>query len=601
LRRLKKPSLHHNYVVVGVGSRLGKSSWLVSSFPHDLLKPFDWRRHDDTRILPKDVQLLLGKYIVKSFNTATKKVEDCTLKKVIEEHHSMKSRGLAQPWSLGDKLSSAIARLRCEYDYWLGVEGAEPFLVKVYGEVERWGAEKVKRLKEDILTILREYAAGEASRQPEGLAKINELLSRFPSDSRFPFVSLKTHHWMTDVLRRSRCLNEILAKGEDVDEVKMYLVRISVAEPEFHRLKELRGFIQRLREAYGRLEKALFGKETLMIGDDAYLVTACEDEVNEIIAKLSKVGYGFNVDVFEWLLKRRTLSRGERVYVVEKEVFKPLTVGGFEEFGFKVEGYKAWAYLLEGGYRYLLWASIRPRGGIEEAAKEFLNWAEGFLAGFMRKPCEDVIRQDISLSPELLISIADGFNDFISECESSFNGYVIARSFSRTLFIRGLTDPSDAVGIYCRLIGLKRKLHIPAYVTFVVCGPKYPFWRVLELFRGLEDRGGGLVFELGEKLVKLDDRHAELVNRVRVFLRGERKQQLYRIVNAACRDNKEVLKVKIRGLAEQDKISQECAEKLCWLVDEVARMHRDEEERREVTCEMFKILRMFTGGKGSRV
>jgi hypothetical protein len=571
----------------------------VSSFPHDLLKPFDWGKHMDTKILPEDVRLLLGKYVVKSFNPATRCVEDCTLKKVIEGHHSME-RGLAQPWSLGDKLSSAIARLRCEYDYWLRVEGAEPFLVKVYGDVERWGAERVRRLKEGILTILREYA-GDASRQSEGLAKVNELLSRFPSDSRFPFVSLKTHHWMTDVLRRSRCLNEVLARGGDVDEVKMYLVRISVAEPEFHRLRELRSFVQRRREAYARLERALSGKEGFMIGDDLYLVTACRDEVDEVIGKVSEVGYGFDVDVFEWLLKRRTLSGVGRVYVVEKEVFKPLTLGGFEELGSKAGGYKAWAYLLEGRYRYLLWASIRPRGGMEEAAKEFLSWAEGFLEGFRRKPCEEVIRQDVSLSPELLISIAEGFDDFISDCGACFNGYVIARSFGRTLFIRSLTDPSDAVGIFCRLMGLKRRLHIPAYVTFVVCGPKYPFWRVLELFRGLEDRGGGLVFELGEKLVKLDDRHAELVNRVRVFLRGERKQQLYRIVNAACRDSKEVLKVKIRGLAEQDKLSQECAEKLCWLVDEVARMHSDEEERREVTCEMFKILRMFSGGKGSRV
>jgi len=579
--------------------RLGLSIFSVSSFPHDLLKPFDWRRHTDTKVLRDDARQLLTRYLVKSFNTATRRVEDCSLKKVIEEHHRM-ARGLAQPWCLGDRLSSAIARLRCEYDYWHDVEGAEPFLVKVYGDVERWGAERVERLKKEVLTILKEYA-DDADKQRRGLARINDFLSRFPSDSRFPFVSLKTHHWMTDVLRRSSCLNELLAEGKYVDEVKMYLIRISVAEPEFHRLREVRSFIQQRKYAYSRLERALSGKEMLMVGDDMYLVTACEDEVKEIIARVSEIGYGFNVDVFEWWLKSRTLAGGERVYIVERESFKPISVKGFEDFGFRDEGYKAWAYLLEGRYKYLLWVSIRPKGGMEEAAREFLNWAEGFLEGFKRKPCEEVIRQDISLSPELLISIAEGFDEFISRCEDTVSGYVIARSFSRTLFIRSLNDPSEAVGIYCRLMGLKGKLHIQAYVTCVVCGPKYPFWRVLELFSGLEDRGGGLVFEVGEKLVKLGDEHAQLVNRVRGFLSGERKQQLYKIVSAACRDSKEMLKVKIRGLAEQNKISQECAEKLCWLVDEVSRMHPDEEERRKVTCEIFKILRMFTGGKGSRV
>jgi hypothetical protein len=238
---------------------------------------------------------------------------------------------------------------------------------------------------------------------------------------------------------------------------------------------------------------------------------------------------------------------------------------------------------------------------MEEAAEEFLNWAEHELEKFRRKPCEHPIRQKVSLSPELLISIADGFNEFLSDCiyhftrmQGSSKGYPIIRSFNRTMLVRSLTDPSDAVDVYLKLAGLRRKLHISASIACVVCGPKYPFWRVLDLFSGLEDKGGGLAFELGEKMVQLDDRHAELVNKVRGYLKGERKQQLYRLVNAACRDSRELLKVKIMGLAEQKKVSEECASKLCWLVDEISRLHPREEERREVTCEIFKILRMFT-------
>jgi len=578
--------------------------WKVASFPHDLLKPFCWGRHTDTKVLG-EAERLLTQYVVESFNTSTRKSEKCSLKKVIEGHHSMR-KGLAQVWCLGDKLSSAIARLRYEYDYWHDVDGAEPFFVKVYGDVERWDARRVEDLKRQILLTLEEYVG----RQEEGLAKVNELLSRFPSDSRFPFVSLKTHHWMTYVLHGKRCLHKLLANDQDVSKIALYMIRVSVAEPEFHRLRELRSFKRYLEEGYASLQSKLQGRGVIRIGDDLYLVTACDDEVEDVIGKVSESGHGFNVDVFKWMLKWTETAEGP-LYVVEDEIRRPLAVGGCEELDLKPESYKPWAYLLEGRYRHLLWASIRPKGDMEEAAEEFLNWAEHELEKFRRKPCKHPIRQKVSLSPELLISIADGFNEFLSDCiyhftrmQGSSKGYPIIRSFNRTMLVRSLADPSDAVDVYLKLAGLRRKLHISASIACVVCGPKYPFWRVLDLLGSLEDKGGGLAFELGEKMVQLDDRHAELLNRVRGYVRSERPLQIYRIARRACKDSKELLKLEIRAFAEQDKIDRGCAERLCWLIDEISRMHSNDEERREVTCRMFKILRMFArggeshGGKG---
>jgi hypothetical protein len=41
-----------------------KPSGALTGFPHDLLKPFDWRRHEDPRILPEGVRQVLSKYKV---------------------------------------------------------------------------------------------------------------------------------------------------------------------------------------------------------------------------------------------------------------------------------------------------------------------------------------------------------------------------------------------------------------------------------------------------------------------------------------------------------------------------------------------------------
>jgi len=104
-----------------------------------------------------------------------------------------------------------------------------------------------------------------------------------------------------------------------------------------------------------------------------------------------------------------------------------------------------------------------------------------------------------------------------------------------------------------------------------------------------------LIFVANGKMSKLTDRHVKLIRRVIPSLRRERKRQFYRIVNSACKDDKEVLKIKIEGLAHEKKLHPDTASKLCWLVDEIARENRnDEDKRKQITCEIFKILRMFT-------
>jgi hypothetical protein len=97
--------------------------------------------------------------------------------------------------------------------------------------------------------------------------------------------------------------------------------------------------------------------------------------------------------------------------------------------------------------------------------------------------------------------------------------------------------------------------------------------------------------------VRLDDRHAELINKVVEYVRDENPLAIRWISMKARNDSKEIFKLKIMSYAARDEITEECANKLCWLVDEISRMHPNEEERKNVTYEVFRLVRMFAKGE----
>jgi hypothetical protein len=187
---------------------------------------------------------------------------------------------------------------------------------------------------------------------------------------------------------------------------------------------------------------------------------------------------------------------------------------------------------------------------------------------------------------------------FLEDCAKAINPEnpkesIVVKSFSRTIFIRGINNPSEAFQIYGSISDLKAKLHIPSIFSVVTAKPKYPFWRVLELFRHDADC---LIFIVGEKMSELTDEHAKLIESVIRDIQEVNKTQLHKIVNSARRDSKEILKLKIRGLASERKLGKagdKIAFKLCGIVDEIARKSSNEEERKRKTYEVFKILRMF--------
>jgi hypothetical protein len=97
--------------------------------------------------------------------------------------------------------------------------------------------------------------------------------------------------------------------------------------------------------------------------------------------------------------------------------------------------------------------------------------------------------------------------------------------------------------------------------------------------------------------VRLDDRHAELIKKLEEYVRKENPLVIRWISMKTRNDSKEIFKLKIMSYAARNKISEECASKLCWLVDEISRLHPNEEERKNVTYEVFRLVRMFAKGK----
>jgi hypothetical protein len=582
---------------IDIKNNFGMSPKQPIGFPHDLLKPYKWKEHGKPDILSEKNRRVLSRYktAVKYFNGST---DWLTLEKVIKGHHTEKA--WIRPFAIADKLAAAVARLKVEYDYW-HEEQENPFLIKVYGE-KSWPPEERRKLCSEIFQILEQYAEDE-SKHAEALRKINELLTFFPSDSRFPFVGLKTHHQLTDVLRLNPAIIE-KCRDKEPKISELYLARISLAEPEFHRLKKMREFFELRRKFITFARSMLEDYHPMQVGDDVYVVLASPHQVNILKGSLLKAsleaGLGVDLEIFMWPLKREY-----GLFVVDGEQSELVSLGSHEEWEYRPESHTEWVRILEGDYEYVAWISIRPREdkvsrkiSMEKIAKEFLDWAEEELKrryDKIRRPVENPISQSISLSPELLLSIVEGYDEFVEDCARLVNpekpeGNIAIRSFSQTIMLKGLNEPSEGLKLYLNLARKKANLHMPAILTAIVSKPQYPFWRILELLKHEKDN---ITFVVGEKMVILEDNDIKLLREVIPLIRSTSRSQFHELINKSRRIGLEHLKMEIEGKGADGKIPRNASSKLCWLINRLSQKYRGDELADKI-YHSLKALEPFT-------
>jgi hypothetical protein len=575
----------------------------VDAVPHDLLKVVDWGRHASRKVVedffPERVR---EKYRIPHRNIEGK-IEFRSLERVISGHHS-RDAFWERLWSYADRLSTVAGRFRLEYDYWYW-SGADPFFVKVYGDVKEWGREARDSLAKAMRAVLEEYCDREGE-QHRAFEEINDLLKDYPSDSRFPYTSLKTHHWLTDALRRNETLWRRCFSRDPVFD-SLYIIRVSISETQFHRLKEVRGFIE-LRERILEIARSkLFDFFPLRIGGDLYLACLEESEKDKVVSMLAELGFGFDVTVFKWRIAREKRLVGpeeepeEHIYVIkEAQELPQVSVGAYEVHGeYAPESSAEYSRILEGEYEYVAWVSVEPKGDMMELAQSFLEWGERELKaryGSRRRELKEPVREPTALlSPEIALSIAEGYSDFLEDCAKAINPSkpeesVVVKSFDRTIFIRGLNDLSEGLNVYNGIAEAKAKLHIPSVFSVVVTKPKYPFWRILELFKTDVDC---IVFVVGEKMVKLTDDVVKLLRETASTLRDTSRSQFSDIIRASRRAGLEELKFIIEGKAADSKIPPQASKKLCWLIDELSKRYKGD-ELKSVLWRCFKSLEPYT-------
>jgi len=359
----------------------------VDAAPHDILKVVDWERHSSRRAVEKFFPpICRGKYKI-TYRDIIGKEESKSLEQIIKGHHSTKEF-CESLWSYADKLSTLAGRFRLECDYWCW-SNADPFYVRVYGDIKVWSQGDREELSKAIAAILEEYCDREGKRH-KAFEEINDLLSSYPADSRFPYTSLKTHHWLTEAIRRNEVFWKKVSSArcpvrkEPVFD-KLYIIRVSISEVQFHKLKEIRGFIELRRRILEIARSRISGFSPLQIGDDLYVVCLDGDELNGLIKILAETRFGFDVSIFEWSISRETRcvgfdDRPELIYVIKDAVERPqMSIGVHEDFDYIPESSAEYSRILEGDYEYVAWISIEPKGDMKYLSQRFLDWGENEL------------------------------------------------------------------------------------------------------------------------------------------------------------------------------------------------------------------------------
>lgn len=553
----------------------------TAAVPHDLLKPVKWSHHSRPDMVARELRShrlpeLLKKFLYLDWDHKTGEAIANSLEYAVRRHEEQRL------FATADRLASAIGRLRCKWNYW-GPDAGKVFIVKVYG---REG--NIKHLEvgegplKTILNILERCADGQ-----DAFQELNDFLSEYPADSRFPLVSLKAHHWLTDGFRRSKRLFELCYR-ENRNPERVGIIRCSILEQNLHRLKDLRAFRYYADAALQFIESGVFADRIpTRIGDEVY-VTYVEDEAEQLVSKLidrvRESGFLIRVILHQWSVER-VQADDRPLFRIKSLSEKPLFAGDPELPTLAPEKAGEWAKELEESNK-ILWANLRLSKKLEDAAKEFLDRAEKeTLSKVERIPVEKPLEQEISLSPDLLISLAEGLEEFYMDCAKILAGgldpkeVIALKGLEEVLMVRGVDETGQVLEIYHRLDELRDKLLVSVYLTAVLCDNKYPFWRVREILNTHEDC---IVIVRGERLLKITSRDVPDIRRVAEVIErnGVTRGQMEELVKEAGKvDGPEPLKLLIDVKARERKLggknSEFVARQLDNLIDLLYSRHRD--------------------------
>jgi len=553
----------------------------TSAVPHDLLKPVHWSQHNNPTKIEKEYGLSLTILLSKFYDTFEKR----PLLSLVKGHHS-REKFWERRLAVSDRLAAAIGRLKYRWNFWdtrseEGLRGM--FLLKVYdreGNIRKpslVGGELLKK----ICDILRRNVSSE-----EAFKELNNLLSDYPSDSRFPLVSLKSHHWLTDSIRRSRMLMKLCEGYKTPD--KLYLARVSISPVNFHRLKDLRAFRKFAKEAINIVSNLteLSQHLPLIVGDEVYFTAVDRSEIEEVLEALRKTQLPLRFRVHEWLVEMIKVGDEDNFLIVAINS-ESYYIGEPEPPEYYAGKAGRWAEELEEADN-VLWVRVGLADTLENSAKFFLNQAEKMLEGLKVEdlPPDKRVEQKIDLSPDIMISIADGLDQFYDDCgriiagSSDIRDVTVLRSLEESVYVKGLEERSQALDIVDKLVNLSRRVLVDLRLSFVLCDGKYPFWRVYELLKYKE----GIVFTVrGEKILKISTQDVPHIRRITQMLeRGGvnvSKSQFMEIVKEARRtDGPEPLKLLIDARFREGKLAkggnaQAFVSNLKNLIDTLYRSH----------------------------
>lgn len=565
---------------------------LVEAPPHDIGKIKYWKRHTNDKIF-------LPSFIPKSSIEDICPIKSNDLRRYVKKHHEN------FPLKFADRISSAIGRMKFKYSYWKGEEDETYYFFKIYGEPILWTKERRENLWKKIIEILKSgVSKGTYSR-------INELLSNFPQDSRFPFVSLKTHHWATQALYEQMCelLNQKkLERSEDaILNTIVYFVLISLYLPglrsesgtSFHRLKDLREFFKLRESMLNILRISLKKFHPLPSGDDLILLCFSDLKLKELIDTLMMANVPVDLRIVGFKFKKIWYS-GKLILTVDKVENEDLSLGGGDRLEIS-PGKAEWADVLDGKFKYIIWFFMRNKD-ILDCSSEFLDNSELFIADLEKKGIikrNKTEEKEVSecISPDLIVSVADGYSKFVVELLSRcFKGrpMKIIESFGTTLFIWGINREEDALRVYSSLLnGMKNlNLMIPTNLVAVVAKPKHPFWHILKVANRFSD--SCIIFLGGGKLVVLVDEDVERIRRAIPHIRNVSRKIMHSLATEAKRLGKEHLKLRIEALAEDRKINKGAEKELLSLVDYFSEKYKEEHIRKKITRMAFEELSSFT-------
>lgn len=531
--------------------------------PHDLLKPVLWSKHESPEEIEKWYNLqfidLLKSFQYKSWGYNDVEEERTLLDAI--EGHGKKDRFWERCLSMSDRLAAAIGRLKYRWIFWdirFEEDLKNMFLLKVYDFEDNVKRPILigKEMLEKIINIL-------SVERDSGIVfeKLNDLLNDYPSDSRFPLVSLKSHHWLSDAIRRCRGLREC-CRYKRVPE-SIYFIRFSVYPISFHRLRDLRAFrnfaVEAIRSICSRSD--LSWRLPLIVGDEAYLVTVDKNEVKEILDIVEGTRLPLRIEVYTWIVKNHRIKERDNFLIqsVSRDLYY---VGEPEPPEFSPREAQRWAGELEENER-VLWLRVGLAGSLEDAARQFLDKAEEKLTKLPHEdlPDEERLEQNIDLSPDIMVSLADGLDQFYDKCAEIISGgesredVTVIKSLEESIYLKGLDDLSGILNLVNELINLTRKVLVDISISGVICDGKYPFWRVYELLKSQQN----LFMIKGERVLKITTQDVPHIRRITQMIEKGgleiSKSQFMEIVKEVRRvDGPEPLKLLIDAKFKEGKL-----------------------------------------------